>query len=105
MGFTPNSYSPGDWKAACFRCGGTRKASEMRKQWQGFYVCATCWEPRHPQDFVKGVPDDPSVPWSQPEVWTYVGPDICTPIASTAIPGYAGAGCAIPSKVDGLPYL
>lgn len=104
MGFTPNEYRPGDWNAACFRCGAKRKASEMRKQWQGFWVCPEHWEPRHPQDFVKGVPDNPSVPWSQPEQWVYVGPNICTPAGSTAIPGWATPGCAIPSKTDGAPY-
>ena len=30
-------------------------------------VCKECWEPRHPQDFLRGVPDDPSVPWTRPD--------------------------------------
>jgi hypothetical protein len=30
--------------------------------WDGFYVCAdTCWQPRHPQDFVEGRADDQTV--------------------------------------------
>lgn len=42
-------------------------ASELRRTWDGFYVCEECWEPRHPQDFVRGVPDNPSVPWTRPD--------------------------------------
>lgn len=30
-------------------------------------VCEADWEPRHPQDFVKGVPDDQAPPWSRPD--------------------------------------
>jgi len=74
----------GDYNAQCYRCGGKRKASQMRKQWQGYWVCPEHWEPRHPQDFVKGVADNPSVPWSQPDNWSYVGPDLTTALAKAA---------------------
>jgi len=88
----------GDWNAQCFRCGATRKAGEMRKQWQGYWVCPEHWEARHPQDFVRGIPDIPSVPWSQPDAWNYVGPVICSIPAASAIPGSMGPGCSIPSN-------
>jgi len=29
-------------------------------------TCFSCWEPRQPQDFVKAIPDNMSVPWSRP---------------------------------------
>lgn len=67
-------FVSGDWNAVCFRCGAKKKASELRRQWQGYMVCPEHWEPRHPQDFVKSVPDNPGVPWSQPEQWVYGGP-------------------------------
>ena len=95
-------YVPGDWNAQCFRCGMKRKAGELRKQWQGYWVCPEHWEPRHPQDFVRAIPDNPSVPWDQPDSWNYVGPVICTPAGTTALPGYATPGCAIPSKTLGV---
>ena len=57
----------GDWNATCYECGGKFKASQMRKHWQGYYVCPSCWEPRQPQDFVRGVPDVQAPPWVQPE--------------------------------------
>lgn len=31
-------------------------------------VCSVCWEPRHPQDYVRGIPDNPGgLPWTRPE--------------------------------------
>lgn len=59
-------YSEGDWNAVCFECGRKFKASEMRKHWQGYYTCQRCWKPRHPQDFVRAVPDEQAPPWTQP---------------------------------------
>lgn len=56
----------GDHNAFCDRCGFKYKASELRKEWQGFMVCATCWEPRHPQEFVRSIPEKPAPPWSRP---------------------------------------
>ena len=60
-------FDPGSWNAVCYECGRTRKASDLKKHWQGYFVCPEHWEERHPQDFVRGVPDIQSVPWSQPE--------------------------------------
>lgn len=60
-------YAPGDWNAVCYRCGRKFKASTLIREWQGFYVCTTCHEPRHPQDFVRGIADNPTPPWVQPQ--------------------------------------
>lgn len=62
-----DEFIPGDWNAVCFECGIKKKASFLKKHWQGYYVCPKHWETRHPQDFVKAIPDDMSVPWEQPE--------------------------------------
>lgn len=88
----------GDHNAQCFRCGMKRKAGDLRKQWQGFWVCPEHWEPRQPQDFAKGIPDIQTVPWSQPVNWNYVGPPICTVAGSSAIPGFMTPGCSIPGN-------
>jgi len=57
-----------DWNAFCDRCGEKRKASNLKKTWDGYYVCPeSCWETRQPQDFLRGVKDDQSVPWTRPE--------------------------------------
>lgn len=90
-------FEGGDWNAACFRCGFKFKASELRPAWQGFKVCEKCWEPRHPQDFVRAVKDDSSVPWAQDDDWTFGGPNalLCTVVGRSAIPSYAVSGCSI----------
>jgi len=46
-------------------CFAKRKADELVKNWQGQYRCKEHDEPRHPQDFLKAIPDNPSVPYVQ----------------------------------------
>ena len=57
----------GDWKVVCDICGFDYHSSKVRQNWKGNYVCPECYEPRHPQDFVRGVADDPSVPFVRSE--------------------------------------
>lgn len=60
-------FKLGDRNAVCYVCGFERKASEMLLRWDGVYVCKQDWEPRHPQDFVRGVPEEQAPDWTQPE--------------------------------------
>lgn len=56
------------WRVCCDRCGFKKWNSELREEWTGLMVCrSTCWEARHPQDFVKGKLDKQSTPWARPE--------------------------------------
>lgn len=55
------AYIPGDWWMICERTGGKFLRSEMRQEWTGAWVHKSVWEPRHPQDLIKSVPDDTSV--------------------------------------------
>jgi len=69
-------WASGDWNAVCYECGRKRKASTLKRNWQGYYVCAEHWEPRQPQDFVRSVPDVITPPWAQPpsdvfKPWNY----------------------------------
>lgn len=64
----------GDWNVQCYQCGFKGKASTMVRNWQGYYVHPEHNEPRQPQDFVKGVPDNQLPPWVQPwpaAIYTY----------------------------------
>ena len=70
-------WADGDWNAACYVCGRKFKASTLRRHWQGYWVCAKDWEPRHPQDFVRGVQDVQTVPWAQPMTDTFQGYIAC----------------------------
>lgn len=56
----------GDWNTLCSMCGFKFKASQLSKNWQGQYRCNRCQEARHPQDFVRAVPDVQTPPWVQP---------------------------------------
>jgi hypothetical protein len=56
-----------DWKVVCDRSGFECMASETVLTWDGLRVLKRFAEPRHPQDFLKGVKDNPSVPWTRPE--------------------------------------
>jgi hypothetical protein len=88
----------GSWNVECFRCGRKKKSYQMRKQWQGFWVCPEHWEPRQPQDFVKGVTDNMAPDWAQPKVAENFA-NFCTPNGISCIPGYAQPGCSIPNLV------
>lgn len=58
----------GDWNAQCDQCGRKKKASQLKRNWQGLMVCAdTCWEPRQPQDYARGAPPEQPPPWVRPE--------------------------------------
>lgn len=66
------TFKLGKWKADCDRCGLTYHNDQLRREWTGLMVCfgpgtAECWEPRHPQDFVRGVRDAQAPPWTRPE--------------------------------------
>lgn len=67
------SYHMGDWLAACDRCGQTFRASRMRAEWTGLRVCRSCWEPRHPQETIRGKKDKQSPVWTRPR---QDGPDV-----------------------------
>jgi len=87
-------YKKGDWNATCDRCGEKYKASQLKHEWTGLYVCKECWEPRHEQDFVRGVEDDPSVPWTRPEGTDTGGTDIN---GNTFPPTFVDIGESVPT--------
>ena len=61
------NYTRGGWKCICESCGRIVKAGELRQRWDGFMVDERCWEPRQPQDFVRGVADYQAPPFTRPE--------------------------------------
>ena len=63
-----------DWKAKCASCGLTFMASELRKNWKGFYVCEEDFEPRHPSYDLRAKVDKVAVPWTQDPPDRYVDP-------------------------------
>jgi len=56
------------------RSGLRIRASEARMEWNGALVHQDDWEPRHPQDFVRGVKDDQRVQNPRPDIVpTFIG--------------------------------
>lgn len=77
-----NYYLHGSWNAICQSCGQKKKAADMTRRWDGLYVCTdTCFEYRHPQDFVKVRADKQTPPWTSPRP-----PDVFVPINFTLFP-------------------
>ena len=60
-------FKHGDYNVICDICGFKYKASETRLQWNNLLACSTCYEERHPQDFVRGIRDDQRVPIPRPD--------------------------------------
>jgi len=61
------TYIPGNFWRICDRCKKKVRMSNTAREWTGVIVCKSCWEPRHPQDFVKGREEDQSVTDPRPE--------------------------------------
>lgn len=81
-------FVAGQNNVICDICGCQFKSNELKKTWNGLWVCAPHWSPRHPQDFVKGVKDTATPVLSRPEP-----PDTFTTGAtSLADPNYSDSG-------------
>ena len=56
----------GNW-CMCDVCGEKFRSFEVRRRWDGALVCDGDFELRHPQDFLRGFPDHPAAPVTNPE--------------------------------------
>lgn len=55
----------------CERCGAVYLDDKIKREWTGSLVCfgagtRNCWEPRHPQEWVKAPPAELSVQEARP---------------------------------------
>jgi len=66
MSYKPKAIS-GDYKMQCDVCGFDYRASQMRKRFDGLWVCSKDWEPRHPQERLRARRDKMSVPVARPD--------------------------------------
>ena len=62
-----NTYKHGDHNVICDRSGFKVKASDAMLEWTGALVRSCDWEPRHPQDLVRGHADNQRVPYTRSE--------------------------------------
>lgn len=61
-----NRYRRGQHKLVDDRTGFTIYSGDARKEWNGRIVHKDEYESRHPQDFVRGVAEDPGVREARP---------------------------------------
>jgi hypothetical protein len=61
-------YKKGEWLAICDVCGMKYHSNDLKERWDGLMCCRQDWNPRQPQDFVRGIPDPQAIPWSRPDV-------------------------------------
>ena len=100
------NYKSTDWWVLCDVCNLKIKASKSKHRWDGLIVCDSCFEQRHPQDYIKVRQDKITVPFQRPrstDVFIdvpYQGDTLtCTPMSRFAIPGEAISGCVITGKI------
>lgn len=60
-------FRENDFNRICDTCGRKFKASATKKQWDGLITCLECYDPRHPQDFVRGRRERQAPSWVRPE--------------------------------------
>lgn len=93
-------YVHGDWYRIDDRTGFKVRAKRTRKEWTGLIVDKDRWEYRHPQDFVKGVIDDQTVPEPRPrQVDVFIGP------LETYLTATAPAGTTLVSVQSSARFL
>ena len=80
-------------------------ASETRKQWNGAVVSRENFEPRHPQDFVKGRPERYRVRDPRPRpLDVFVGP-LDTTLTADALPGATSLSVASSVRMEAGDFL
>ena len=80
-------YRPGSYYQTDDRTGFPTRAEKTRREWTGLQVGERYWDPRHPQELVKGVIDNQNVPIPRPLAPNvFVGP-IFVQVTANAGPG------------------
>ena len=96
-------YKSGDWNLICDVCSSKIKASKSKHRWDGFIVCPSCYETRHPQDFLRSKADKQSVPYSRPrpaDVYVHS----CSMATSSAYTELATADCSMADITHNSSY-
>lgn len=93
------SFKPGSFYRADDRTGFPQRAERTRKQWNGLIVDESVWEPRQPQDLVKGLKDQQSVQDARPlSPAQFVGP-VYVQLAANVPPR------AVTAELQSLAYV
>lgn len=90
-----NTWRSGDHLVRCDRTGFTVYASETAKEWNGLRVRHESWEPRHPQEFVRGVHDRQGVDDARPQPSTPSGYPSVGPVVTSLEGGHSAGATTI----------
>lgn len=99
-------FRDGQWNFTCDLCGRKQKSGRAMFTWNGLYVCRHHKEQRNPQDFLRGVKDDQTTPWTRPyqpplcDTTSFPYAEFCTLQGENAMPGFAVPGCCVPAYVN-----
>lgn len=101
----PDNFREGDHYKTDDRTGRKVRASDTRKEWTGRIVDKDWWEPRQPQDFVRGMHDRQQVPDPRPDVQpAFTGP-LTTTIAAAAVAGATTITVVSTTRFSAADYL
>ncbi len=91
-----NYFQSGEWNVICALCGKKMKSGDIRKRWDGIYVCPEDYERRNILDFIRSVGEEGTPPFTSPEpadqFVTVIYLQNRQGIAGLAIAGVAKAG-------------
>lgn len=59
-------YKQNSANAICDVCGFKFKLNQLRKRWDGLWVCSDDWEMRHPMDFIRAKKETQDLPITRP---------------------------------------
>lgn len=77
----------GDFWRICDRSGMRVPASKTTKEWNGMIVRDDLYEARHPQDFIRGIPDNMRVTDPRPEPVPLCSGPLITELSNDAAAG------------------
>lgn len=91
-------YKPGSFYRICDRTGFATRSERTAMEWNNLIVRDGVFEPRHPQDFVKGVLDNQTVPLARPrQANVFLGA-----LTTTLTANVAAAGTTLPVASSAL---
>lgn len=91
---TQTYYKRNSANAICDVCGLKYKLDQLKKRWDGVWVCADDYEERHPQEFIRSKPDSNKLVIVKPRP-PMVFTQMCTIQGRSGVVGLATVGCSI----------
>lgn len=95
-------YRKGGYWRIDDRSGERVRASDTLKEWNGAIVAKDAYEPRHPQDFIRGRLDKQAVPDPRPVESVANAAFVGTPTASINAAAAAGATALVLDSTSGF---